>query len=46
MRENDVLGVRDDGNLYLLLSQTGAKDVKAVAGRLKNNNLMFEEVRE
>lgn len=46
VRENDVLGVRDDGNLYLLLSQTGAKDVKAVADRLKKNNIMFEEVRE
>lgn len=46
VRENDVLGVRKDGNLYLLLTQTGAKDVKTVAERLKKNNIVFEEVRE
>ena len=46
VRENDVLGMRRDGNLYLLLTQTGVKDVKTVADRLKKNNIVFEEVRE
>ena len=46
VRENDVLGVRKDGNLYLLLTQTGVKDIKTVADRLKKNNIVFEEVRE
>ncbi len=46
VRENDVLGVAGDGNLYLLLSQTGRNDLGTVADRLKNNGIDFEEVGE
>ena len=46
MRENDVLGVGKDGKLCLLLSQTSSADMKAVAGRLLNSGIEFEQVRE
>lgn len=44
VRENDVLGIGKDGNLYLLLSQTGKNDLSTVAKRLEDKGIMFEEV--
>lgn len=46
VRENDVLGMGEDGKLCLLLSQTSRADIKAVAGRLEKNGIEFEEVCE
>lgn len=46
VRENDVMGLGEDGSLYLLLSQTGRNDIKTVAGRLRKNGIVFEEVSE
>ena len=46
VRENDVLGIGKDGKLCLLLSQTSSADMKAVAGRLLNSGIEFEQVRE
>ena len=42
VRNNDVLGQGADGNIYLLLSQTGDKYISIIAQRLQKNGIEFE----
>ncbi len=46
VRNNDVLGLGKDGNLYLVLSQTAREDLKVVAERLRRKEIAFEMVKE
>lgn len=46
VRSNDVLGQGEDGELYLLLSQTRQEDWNIVKERLNSKRLKFELVRE
>lgn len=44
VRNNDVLGLGEDGGLYLLLSQTKKEDMAVVAERMKKRQISFELV--
>lgn len=46
VRNNDVLGLREDGELYLLLSQTKRADFDIVEKRMKKRQILFELVEE
>lgn len=46
VRNNDTLGLGEDGNLYLLLCQTGQEDLKVVAERLQKKQIAFEVVKD
>lgn len=46
VRNNDVLGMGEQGELYLLLSQTNAKDIEIVAERMEKQKISFEVVKE
>lgn len=45
VRNNDVLGLGEDGNLYLLLSQTGQEDLNVVEERLQKKQIAFQVVK-
>lgn len=45
VRTNDVLGQGEDGEIYLLLSQTRHNDLSVISERLKNNNITFSVVK-
>lgn len=45
IRNNDVLGMREDGFLYLLLSQTREEDLGRIKERMSNNQIMFDVVK-
>lgn len=46
VRNNDVLGLREDGELYLLLSQTKRADFGIVENRMRKRQISFELVEE
>ena len=46
VRNNDVLGLKEDGELYLLLSQTRRKDFDIVEQRMRKRQISFELVEE
>lgn len=46
VRNNDVLGLGEDGSLYLLLSQTKKEDLAIVAERMQKKEISFELVEE
>lgn len=45
IRNNDVIGMGDDGNIYLILSQTNGEGMNVIAERMKKNSIHFEVVR-
>lgn len=45
VRNNDVLGMGEDGEVYLLLSQTKRADLAIVEERMKKNDITFEIVK-
>ena len=45
VRNNDVLGLGEDGEVYLLLSQTRKDDLKVIEERMKKNDVLFEVVK-
>ena len=44
VRENDILGLDDNNDLYLLLSQSKKEDVDIVAARMKKSEITFTVV--
>ena len=44
VRENDILGLDDNNDLYLLLSQSKKEDVDIVAARMKRSEITFTVV--
>ena len=42
VRNNDVLGIGEDGEVYLLLSQTKQSDLAIIEERMKKNNVTFK----
>lgn len=45
VRNNDVLGMGEDGEVYLLLSQTKQTDLAIIEERMKKNNVTFKVVK-
>lgn len=45
VRNNDVLGMGEDGEVYLLLSQTKETDLAIIEERMKKNGVRFEVVK-
>ncbi|MDD3240066.1 MAG: hypothetical protein PHW47_08295 [Lachnospira sp.] len=45
VRSNDVIGLREDGNVYLLLSQADETGIKLVKDRLDKNQIRSEVVK-
>lgn len=45
VRNNDVLGMGEDGEVYLLLSQTKREDLAIIEERMKKNDITFEVVK-
>lgn len=45
VRNNDVLGMGEDGEVYLLLSQTKRADLAIIEERMKKNDITFEIVK-
>ena len=46
VRETDLLGMGEDGNLYLLLSQADEVSVGIVLNRLSSLSIQCEEVKQ
>ena len=45
VRNNDVLGMGEQGEVYLLLSQTKRKDLAIISERMEKNHITFELVK-
>jgi len=45
VRNNDTLGMGEDGEVYLLLSQTKRSDLSIIEERMKKNDITFEIVK-
>lgn len=45
VRNNDVLGMGEDGEVYLLLSQTKHEDLAIIGERMKKNDVIFDVVK-
>ena len=45
VRNTDIIGMGEDGKVYLLLSQTSEADLDVISNRMEKNNLNFEVVK-
>lgn len=45
VRNNDVIGMGEDGNIYLILSQANREGMAVIAERMKKNSIHFEVVK-
>ncbi len=44
LRNNDVVGQGDDGEIYIMLSQTNAKYISIIENRMRENSIYFDIV--